>query len=493
MDESNTKWWVLFTVSIGTFLGVIDQTIVNLAIPKIIQAFNITVSAAGWIATAYIIANAVFVPIWGKLGDTRGRKRVYLIGFSIFIVGSVLAGLAWNLTSMIIFRIIQAVAISANYPTAMAIITITFKEAKSRAQALGIWSASFASAAVLGPLIGGPLIDNFGWRSIFLINLPIGLLGIIMAYIFIHESVSNTKTSTFDWQGSVVLGIALSSLVLVLDQGQSWGWTSLASVATYIVSLLSFISFYFIEKGHKEPIVDFNIFRNRILTATLINNFVVFLGFMGCVFLIPVFAQTFLGYTSTQAGYLFIPMAFTFMLFSPLGGSFIGKVNPKYIIFISTAIGAIGIYLLSHIDARSTATDLIVPLVIMAAGIGFGMAQRTTLITSSVPEHEAGMASSMFTLIRSIAGAFGIAIFATVLQNSIERHVLSIAKNTVINSFDPKVYQQVVELVILKAQTMGYDTVFFVASIILALGALTAFLINAKTKQEKKEMAVMGE
>src|ERR1700722_15475147 len=220
MDEksSNMKWWILLTVIVGTFLGRLDQTIVNLALPKIITDFNISVSAAGWIATAYILANAIFVPIWGKLGDTIGRKKVYILGFSIFIFGSVLAGLSWNLSSMIVFRIIQAIASSADYPTAMAILTVTFVDMKKRGQALGIWSSAFAAAAVFGPLIGGPLIDNFGWRSIFLLNLPVGLIGLAMALLFVKESVSGRKNVKFDWWGAVSLGGALGALTLVLDQ-----------------------------------------------------------------------------------------------------------------------------------------------------------------------------------------------------------------------------------------------------------------------------------
>ncbi len=229
----------MLTVIIGTFLGRLDQTIVNLALPKIISDFGITVSAAGWIATAYILANAVFVPIWGKLGDTIGRKKVYMLGFSIFILGSALAGLSWNLSSMIVFRIIQSIAGSADYPTAMAILAVTFKQGKERAQALGIWSSSFAAAIVFGPLIGGPLIDNFGWRSVFLINIPIGILGMIMAFYFINESRSEQKTTFFDWWGALTLGGMLSSLVLVLDQGSTWGWMSTNSLLCYFFVSLS--------------------------------------------------------------------------------------------------------------------------------------------------------------------------------------------------------------------------------------------------------------
>src|ERR1035437_4627627 len=252
--KSNLQWWILLTVIVGTFLGRLDQTIVNLALPKIISDFGITVTAAGWIATAYIIANAIFVPIWGKLGDTLGRKKIYIIGFSIFIVGSVLAGLAWNLSSMIVFRVIQAIAGSADYPTAMAIIAVTFKEGKERAQALGIWSSSFAAATVFGPLLGGPLIDTFGWRSVFLVNLPIGILGIYMALKFINESRSEVKTRFFDWWGALSLGGMLSALVLVLDKGADWGWLSTASLLCYFSFVTLLGIFIKIEQKVPEPI-----------------------------------------------------------------------------------------------------------------------------------------------------------------------------------------------------------------------------------------------
>jgi len=216
------RWMILITVIVGTFLGRLDQTIVNLALPKIIGDFRITVTSAGWIATAYILANAIFVPIWGKLGDTIGRKKVYLWGFGIFIFGSVLAGISWNLSSLIVFRVIQAIAGSADYPTAMAILAVTFPSGRERAQALGIWSSSFAAAVVFGPLIGGPLIDNFGWRSVFLINLPVGIIGIILALTYIKESVSEKKTIFFDWWGAITLGVSLAALVLVLDKGIYW-------------------------------------------------------------------------------------------------------------------------------------------------------------------------------------------------------------------------------------------------------------------------------
>ena len=476
----------MLTVIVGTFLGRLDQTIVNLALPKIIGDFGITVSSAGWIATAYILANAVFVPVWGKLGDTIGRKKVYILGFSIFIFGSVLAGLAWNLGSMIVFRIIQAIAGSADYPTAMAIIAITFKQGKERAQALGIWSSSFAAAAVFGPLIGGPLIDNFGWRSIFLINLPIGIVGILMAMKFIHESRSEVKTVFFDWWGAISLGGALSGLVLVLDKGLDWGWLSASSLICYFVTLVLLGLFIKIEQNAKEPIVDLKFFKIPAFVNALVNNFIVFMGMMGSIFLLPVFAQTFLGYSATESGYLFMPMAFTMVLASPIGGSLVGKVQARYVIFVSTIIAAIGIFMFTNIEPKSTAIDIIIPLVVMAFGLGLGMAQRTSIVASVVDPHEIGIASSVLALVRNIAGAFGIAIFGTILSNRTLSNVLTINAHSTLSSYDPNIVKTFVSLIILKAEVNAYSYVFLIAGIIIFLGSFTILFLKIKERNDIK-------
>lgn len=482
---SKLRWWILLTVIIGTFLGRLDQTIVNLALPKIINNFSISVSAAGWIATAYILANAVFVPIWGKLGDTIGRKKVYIIGFIIFIIGSVLAGLSWNLSSMIVFRVIQAIAGSADYPTAMAILAVTFKEGKERAQALGIWSSSFAAAAVFGPLIGGPLIDTFGWRSVFLINLPIGILGVYMAMRFINESKKEAvegKKIYFDWWGSMTLGGMLSAIVLVLDKGADWGWMSVSSLACYFVTLVLLGLFIKIEQKVPDPIVDLKFFKIPAFVNALLNNFIIFLGMMGGLFLIPIFAQTFLGYNATESGYIFMPMAAAFMLASPVGGALMGKVESRYVIFWSTIVAAIGIYLFSWLDPKSTALDIIIPLFIMAFGMGFGMAQRTNIVASVVDKNEIGIASSILALIRNIAGAFGIAIFGTILNNRMGQNILSINSHSVLNSHNVVDIHKYIGLVELKAQVGAYDHVFFIAAVLVFVGAFATLWMKVKNE-----------
>ena len=489
MTDKRLRWMVLITVIVGTFLGRLDQTIVNLAIPKVIDGFGVTVSAASWIVTAYIIANAIFVPVWGKLGDTIGRKKIYIFGFSVFILGSVLAGLAWNLGSMVVFRIIQAIASSADYPTAMAIIAITFTDSKERAQALGIWSSSFAAAAVFGPLIGGPLIDTFGWRSVFFVNLPVGLIGLYMAMKYIHESVSAVKTLKFDWWGATSLGTALAFLVLVLDQGMDWGWTSVASLMCYGMIVISSIIFWWIEKKHPEPIVDFSFFKNRTFNAALLNNFVVFLGMMASVFAIPIFAQTFLGYDATQSGLLFVPMGLCIPLSAiVLGRYLLAKFPPRSVIFWGTLGAAASFFFLSMLDPRSTAWSIIWPLSLMALFMGSGMAQRTNLVASSVPPSEIGVASSILALVRNIGGAFGIAVFGTLISTFAQNNVIAIAKNSIIHATTQAQYKTAIALISLKAQVLAYSQVYVISSIVVAIGAFAIFIIKKDDANKKSEM-----
>ena len=492
-EKSSTRWIVLATVIFGTFLGRLDQTVVNLALPKIIGDFSISVTDAAWISTAYILANAVFVPVWGKLGDTAGRKRVYLIGFIGFTIASGLCALAWNLPSMIFFRILQGFAVSADYPTAMAIISITFNDAKERAQALGIWSGAFAVAAVFGPLIGGPLIDNFSWRSVFFINIPLGLIGLFLAFVFINESVGAKRSVKFDWWGSATLGAALATLVLVLDQGQTWGWLSAPSVLCYAGTFIFSVWFYVIERRQAEPIVNLDFFKIPTFVFTMLNNFIVFMALMGAIFLIPIFAETFLGYSATQTGYLFIPLAIMMMIAAPAGGRLIGRVKPSYVIFLSTFFSGVGIFMLSYLDPRSTAIDIIIPLCVMAFSLGFGMAQRTNLIAIAVPQNEIGEASAVLALVRNIAGAFGLAVFSTLLTNSEGTNVLNTARNSVLSVVTPQNIQTFIGLIELKAQVASYATVFEVASLVVILGSFTALLISVPKNVLTHEHHVVAE
>jgi predicted MFS family arabinose efflux permease len=260
----------------------------------------------------------------------------------------------------------------------------------------------------------------------------------------------------------------------------------------YLATIVFAAIFIRIERFSEEPIVDLKFFKIPAFVNTMWNNFIVFMGMMGSVFLIPIFAQTFLGYDATKAGYLFIPMAAALMIAAPIGGSLIGRVRPGYVISASTLVAAFGIFMFSKtLDPRASAMAIIWPLSIMAFGMGFGMAQRTNIIASVVDQHEIGIASSVLALARNIAGAFGIAIFSTLLTNSTNSNVLNIARQSVLRAQSPADYQTYVGMIILKAQIGAYNTVFFWASVLVLIGAIAALWI--RVSRERTDVHVMVE
>ena len=475
---------ILITLMIASFLGRLDGTIVNLALPKIIKDFSITVTQASWISTAYIIANAIFVPIFGKLGDLIGRKSLYIFGIVGFTLASVLAGLSFNLPSMVVFRVLQAITVSIDYPIALSIIAYTFEDRGQRAQAMGMWSAIFAAAAVFGPLLGGPLIDNFSWRSVFYVNIPFGILGTWMAIQFIHEPARKIKgLKNFDIIGSLTLGLALGVLVLVLDQGSSWGWRSLSSSISYFIVLISLIFFLFWEARQKEPVVDLKFFKIPAFTFAIITSFISFMGMIGGIFLIPLFVQTYLGYSTTKTGYLFIPMAFTMMAAAQIGARLSTRMQPRFLTSAGMFTAAFTLFFLfSGIDIKWGPWDVIWRLMLLSGGLGLGLAPLTNAATSTVPLHEVGIASSILALARNISGAFGVAIFATILSDSITSHLLNLQIHSVINVINPTLLMQIPALMVTKASVLAYSTVFRAAGAIMVIGAISALFVRESRK-----------
>jgi EmrB/QacA subfamily drug resistance transporter len=466
---------------VGTLLIGLDRTVVNLAVPKIIGDFGITVTTAAWIATAYIITNAVFVPVFGKLGDMFGNRVIYLWSFVGFVVVSLFAGLAWDFGSLVAFRALQGLVGAAVYPTAMSLIAKSFADPKARAQALGIWSSSFAVSAIIGPLLGGYLIDNFSWRMIFYINLPIGLAGIVMVLLFLPHD-RPTARGAFDWLGSILLAGAITSMVLVLDQGQTWGWTALPSVACYVGTVLFGYLTYWWETRHTHPIIDFKLFKNPVIVSVLAVSFISFGGMMGAMFLLPVFAQTFLGYDAIQTGLLFVPMGLALPVFAPLGARLATTFNPRYTVSIGMAVAALAFFMLHTLDPAMTFVDFIIPLALFGAGLGLGLAPLTNASTTAVPISEIGMSSGLLNLTRNIGGAFGIAIFGTILVRLTDSNVLSVAQTSLIRSTNPNIIAQGVQLIILKADLLSYGTVFEFAALAMLIGGILALLLLRKSE-----------
>lgn len=423
MSKNLSPWLALITLIFGTVLVGLDKTVVNLAIPTIITFFGISLSTAGWIMTIYILTTAIFVPIFGKIGCGYGHRRIFAIGFVSFVFFSVLGGLSWNIYSLLIFRALQGVAGAAVYPTAMSIIAKIFKDKGERAQALGLWSAMMAVSIAIGPLVGGPLIDNFSWRSVFFINLPVGLIGIFMIFLFVPKDEPEEK-GKFDFFGSILLGFALASLLIVLDKGIEWGWTSFYSLMLYLGVIIFFFFFYLNEKKFSNPIIDLKHFRNPTLVAALGVALISLGVFTSTLLVVSIFAQETLKYNATKAGYLFLPSVLGYVFCAPLGAKFSKKINPKYIISGGIFLGTIGSVMLSFVNPNEILFTLIIPLIFMGAGLGMGTAPLTVAVTTSVPHHEIGVASGLLNLTRNVSGAFGIAFLVTLMHNGISYKIV---------------------------------------------------------------------
>lgn len=485
-ERAGHPWLVLLTVMVGTLLIGLDRTVVNLAVPKVISDFGITVTAAAWIATAYIISNAVFVPVFGKLGDLFGNRVIYVWCFVGFIAVSVLAGLAWSFGALVFFRALQGLVGAAIYPTAMSLIAKSFEDPKERAQALGIWSSSFAVSAVIGPLLGGYLIDNFSWRMIFYINLPVGIAGLAMTLLFLPHDRPEER-GAFDWFGSILLAGAISAMVLVLDQGQSWGWLSAASLLCYAATVVFGYLTWWWEVRHTHPVINFTLFKNPVIVSVLAVSFISFGGMMGAMFLLPVFTQTFLGYDAIKTGLLFVPMGLTLPIVAPLGARLAHTWGPRYTVTIGMAITALSFFLLRNLDPAMGFIDFVLPLMCMGTGLGLGMAPLTSAATNAVPIHEVGMSSGLLNLARNIGGAFGIALFGTLLTNVTERNVLAVAAHSIIRSTDPGVIAQGTQLIILKADLLSYGEVFVFASLAMVLGGITALVLLRNPDRDESD------
>jgi EmrB/QacA subfamily drug resistance transporter len=380
----------------------------------------------------------------------------------------------------------------------MSLIARSFADPKSRAQALGIWSSSFAVSAVIGPLLGGYLVDNFSWRSVFYINLPIGILGIFMVQLFLPHDRPSARAA-FDWAGACLLAVAITSMVLVLDRGQDWGWTSAGAVLCYVLMVVFGYLTYRWETRHESPIIDFKLFKNPIFTSVLVMSFISFGGMMGAMFLLPVFTQTILMYDATASGYLLLPMALALPIAAPLGARLSSAFHPRYIVSFGLFLCAVGLYMLRVLDPAMGGADFIMPLALFGFGLGLGMAPLTSAATNSVPPSEVGVSSGLLNLTRNVGGAFGIAIFGTLLNSLIRSDILTVASNSVVRATAPIVQAQAQALIVMKAQLMAYGSVFVYASLVMFLGSVVALLFlragktgEALSEEQKAEAMAVG-
>ena len=418
------KWLVLVSVMIGTFMAVLDSTIVSVAFPKMMATFGVSVDQIEWVMTAYLLSFAVVLPSSGWIADRFGYKFTYMMGLALFTLGSLLCSTSWNENILIAFRVVQGAGAGLLMPVGMAIVTRTFPP-RQRGVALGFWGIAAAASVSLGPLIGGYLVDNFSWHSIFDVNIPVGIIGIIVVGIIQQEYKSNTKQG-FDLPGFISMTIALGTLLLAFSTGNSsWntgGWTSDFILSCFFVSALSFVVFFVVEITSAQPIINLRLLRNYNFGMSTFIMFIFGVAFFGNAFLLPIYLQNSLGYTAFQAGMVFFPVGILQAFISPIAGQLTDRLNPKIPAFLGLILLGTSLYLFSFFSLQTSHAQIMLPMYIRGIGIGLVFTPLTTIALLNIPKPQLAQASGLFNTIRQIGGSFGIAALGSLLTQRVKFH-----------------------------------------------------------------------
>jgi MFS transporter, DHA2 family, multidrug resistance protein len=423
-EHESYKWWVLLSVMIGTFMAVLDATIVNVGLAKMTAAFGTSVDKIEWVLTSYLLIFAVVLPSSGWIADHLGYKKTYFSGLLLFTIGSALCSLSWDENALIFFRVVQGAGAGFIMPVGMAIVTREFPP-EQRGTAIGFWGIASAASISLGPLVGGYLIDNFSWHAIFDVNVPVGIVG-LLAVLIIQREFKTEFTRDFDFIGFISMTIGLTSLLLALADGNaSWntgGWTSPFILSCFFISAISFVVFIVTELNVKHPIVDLSLMRDKNFAMANLIMFVFGIAFFGSTFLLPLYLQNSLGYTAFQSGLVFLPLGLIQAFVSPISGILTDKINPKYLISTGIVILAWTLYEYGFFSLQTENAQIAHPLYLRALGMGMIFAPLSALALLKIPKFKIAQASGLFNTIRQIGGSFGVALLGSLLTRRIIFH-----------------------------------------------------------------------
>jgi DHA2 family multidrug resistance protein len=420
-QHESYKWFLLFNVMLGTFIAVLDATIVNVALPKIMASFGIGLDKVEWVVTAYMLAMAVALPTSGWLADKFGYKRLYFIGLFLFTLGSMLCGRASDENMLIMSRIIQGFGAGTIQPLGMAIISREFPPNK-RGVALGFWGIAAAASVSFGPMIGGFLIDNFSWSLIFDVNIPIGILAMLFT-IIIQKEYKNAKLRQFDLVGFISVTIFLPLSLYALSQGNaatnSAGWHATYILVCAAISLIALAVFITAELTVKEPLLDLRLLMNRNFGISNIILVIFSLGMFGSTFLLPVYLQNSLGYTALQAGSVFLPVGIIQGITAPISGKITDKISPKLPLFVGVILFSLSFYMNANLSWLTERNYIMLALYLRGLAMGLMFTALTTVSLLEIPREKMAQASAITNSIRQLGGSLGVALLATLLTSRV--------------------------------------------------------------------------
>ena len=440
VNDENSKWWTLGAMCFALFMIMLDNTVVNVALPSIQHDLHASLAALEWTVNAYTLTFAVLLVTGGRLGDIFGRRRMFLFGVTVFGLSSLAIGFAPNDTFLVAFRAVQGVGAAFMMPATLAIITQSFP-AEQRGTAIGTWAGVSALALAIGPVVGGFLTEYVSWRAIFFINPPIAIIAIAVTLFAARESRDETVDKTVDFAGIAALTVGLTSLVLALVQSNSWHWGSARVISLLVLAALSLSAFVVIERRVKAPMIDFSFFRSRTSIGANTVGFLISFAMFAQFFFLTLYMQNVLHYSPLETGLRFLPSTLVIMVTAPLAGRLADRVGSRPLMTAGLTIVAAALFIESRLTIHSGYGLLLPGFVLMGLGMGLVKSPMSTAAMNAVDRSKAGAASGVLSMSRMVGSTFGVAVMGALVTtiggskiDSLLPHVPAATRDTITNA-----------------------------------------------------------
>jgi DHA2 family multidrug resistance protein len=418
------KWLVTVSITFGTLMGAIDASIVNVAVPHLTGSLGVTIEQITWVTTGFVIATVMVMPLTGFLARLFGQKRVYMVCLALFVIGSALCGMVRTLPLLVAFRILQGLGAGALQPTEQAILRQTFPP-KEQGMAMALFGMAVVLGPAFGPTLGGYIVDNYSWPWIFYINVPIGIISLLMVSRFVHEpedvraamhTMAIRQRKNMDWSGIALLFIGLGTMQYVLEEGNRNDWFQSGEIKLIaLVAIVSLVALVIRELSARVPAVDFSLFKDVVFTSGTLIGAVMFAMLMAVTFLLPLFMQLLLGFSATQSGLALMPRSLAMLVVMPIVGRIYNKVSPRLVVGFGIVLFAYTAWQMGHYTLATSARDVVNVLIIQGVAFSCLFIPLTTMALSTIPRHRLSDATGLNSLLRQTGGSVGLALFATLL------------------------------------------------------------------------------
>ena len=415
-SETRRRWWTLAAVSFGLFMLMLDNTVVNVALPSIQEDLRIGLSELEWIVTGYALTFAALMLTGGKLADLLGRRLIFVVGLVIFTSASLWCGLADSGDMLIAARVVQGAGAALMNPATLSIISATFPP-HQRGMAIGIWAGVSALALAIGPLVGGLLTEHIAWNWIFFVNVPVGAVAIIASLLLIDESKDTSAEQRLDLPGLLTSGVGLFAVTYGLIEANAYGWSSGRIVGTFAIAALSLAAFVLLERKQRLPMLDLSLFRNTTFAGANLVVLLVALAMFGVFFFVSLYMQGILGYSAVEAGAAFLPMTLLIILIAPVAGKATDRLGSRWLMTAGMTLVGLQLLWFSRLEIDSDFWDLLPGMLVGGVGMALTMTPSAAAAVRSVPVDKSGVGSAVLNAFRQVGGSIGIALMGALMAH----------------------------------------------------------------------------